>query len=754
VTSGEGGEGGKQVVECVYIRDVTPPRPTIANDQACDCVHVVFETTNQVMGMPALSKQSVPGGGWTGMGTATEEQTGIPGTRRWWWAWPTWPEKNADVNFKVVYTKPMPPTQITVGPVTFTVDNTVVSGTDALLLWDGTNAVTIPWTITHSPYGSPVFDVTVAIYPVGSTSPVKTFLLEDQPLSEDPSSLEWEGETDAQPPGQIAPPGVYRYKVTALHVGEGPGCTDSDKAAALAPQVTGLHFTGAASDSLSGHVEYTMNRDAASCFARIYGQAPGGVPQQLGGDVTCADATQGTHTSNTFTVTALRDPNGHLAGTYWAVVFATETQADGQTYNRDQAQKPAMQHGVDRDSPIRIKSISFLDAGEGYGGDNEHDLWESWDYLGWNDGPAIVDPAWVADGPDEGAALDKNEPACYTRSIDEAGEENDVPSRMRVSVTVHVEPAGATFNLVAAEGGTEWFRQSGLTATGADQTVTMLAADGRNLPIALAKLTETFTWQVELQGTTPAGTLGLGSSTHTIYVVYSAPVHGVEGQRNYPTDVRLDFCMDAVSGDSDKVYIANHLAALVDGWVNQVGPMEENPRWVFWARDPVDYAAGCNDQAALVCSALGVVGVEGVVHQVYATCHPVPAPYDEQEGEPDMPLFTVNDYVSYYHYHRMKTRGAWPAPLQQLEFRGNHFEGCFRVEDGVEDGGEDDGNMWWVVSPYARPFSTARDLLRWYADENPQLWRYEEGDYVDGEPVPVPSNAFLFPRPKILGGPD
>ncbi|HQJ52822.1 MAG TPA: hypothetical protein PKW05_13695, partial [Anaerolineae bacterium] len=285
---------------------------------------------------------------------------------------------------------------------------------------------------------------------------------------------------------------------------------------------------------------------------------------------------------------------------------------------------------------------------------------------------------------------------------------------------------------------------------GNNQTVTMLALDGHDLPTALEKLAKAFTWQVELQGTTPAGTLSLGPSSHTVYVVYAAPVHGVEGQRNYPTEVRLDFCMDAVSGDSDKVYIANHLAALVDGWVNQVGPMEENPRWVFWARDPVDYAAGCNDQAALVCSALGVVGVEGVVHQVYATCHPVPAPYDEQGGEPDMPLFTVNDYVSYYHDHRMKTRGAWPAPLQHLVFLGNHFEGCFRVEDGSED----DGNMWWVVSPYARPFSTARDLLRWYADENPQLWRYEEDGYVDGEPVPVPSDAFLFPRPKILGGPD
>jgi len=342
VTSGEGG-GEKDGADSIYIRDVTPPRPTIANDQACDCVHVVFETTNSVMGMPALSKQSVPGGAWVSMGTATEEQTGIPGKRRWWWAWPTWPEKNADVNFKVVYTKPMPPTQITVGPVTFTPNNTVVSNGDGILKWDGTNAVTVPWTITHSPYDSPLFDVTVAIYPVGSTSPVKTFVLEDQPLSESESSLEWEGETDSQPPGQTAPPGIYAYKVTALHVGEGPGCEDTDKSAFLTISNVTLSDFEWIPDTHPPQakvwLEWDLSIDAESSRLEIYAPCLNQVDVIEPPDQELAP-TAGHH----FRWVYFEVCPAHM-GNYTFVIYAGETAATGDTH-RGMEPKPALQGGA------------------------------------------------------------------------------------------------------------------------------------------------------------------------------------------------------------------------------------------------------------------------------------------------------------------------------------------------------------------------------------------------------------------------
>jgi len=95
VTSGEGGTK-QQMGDDLYIRDMAPPKARLDDDEACDGIEVVFETTNMVMNTPTLEKK-VPGGTWQAAGTATEE----------------------------------------------------------LLLWNGTDAVTVPRNIVHCPHRAP-----------------------------------------------------------------------------------------------------------------------------------------------------------------------------------------------------------------------------------------------------------------------------------------------------------------------------------------------------------------------------------------------------------------------------------------------------------------------------------------------------------------------------------------------------------------------------------------------------------------------
>jgi len=262
VTSGEGG-GVKQVVECLYIREMVPPKTTVANDEACDGIEVVFETTNMVMNTPTLEKK-VPGGTWESKGTGTEEQTGIPGTRRWYWSWPTWGEKNWGIEFRVQYRKPpMPGTLVTVGPETFTVTNTVVNGTQELLLWNGTDAVIAPWNIVHSPHRTPKFTVTVSIMPVGSDTAVKTYSLANRDAGG--GSLSWQGETTA---GGTAPPGVYTYTVGARHAQAPIWCSDGDKADSVLElaQATVHDLTV---PTLSLHTQASLRANQAAGYAWV-----------------------------------------------------------------------------------------------------------------------------------------------------------------------------------------------------------------------------------------------------------------------------------------------------------------------------------------------------------------------------------------------------------------------------------------------------------------------------------------------------
>jgi hypothetical protein len=132
---------------------------------------------------------------------------------------------------------------------------------------------------------------------------------------------------------------------------------------------------------------------------------------------------------------------------------------------------------------VQLKSIGFVDAGQGNGGDNEHPInRNSGDHGGWGLGSEVIpDPVWVADGPGPDTDPDVDEPVCYTGSVDEEGEENDVPSRLKVTVVV-VAPQGASFSLAGKDGDAEAFRAEGLTGNGTEQSVSMGAAESYTLP--------------------------------------------------------------------------------------------------------------------------------------------------------------------------------------------------------------------------------------------------------------------------------
>ncbi|MDZ4200104.1 MAG: hypothetical protein U1E27_12565, partial [Kiritimatiellia bacterium] len=383
---------------------------------------------------------------------------------------------------------------------------------------------------------------------------------------------------------------------------------------------------------------------------------------------------------------------------------------------------------------VELKSISFIDAGAGNGGDNEHTLYENADPAEWGDGAAIADPVWVADGPDAGSDPDKNSPVCYTRSTATA------QSKASVDVVLKVQPAGQMFNLIAIDGATEYFRKDGITSTGGDQTVASIVASVA-LPTTLEKLSKTLTWKAVFTSPHPDVECQAGESTHTIYTVYDAPITTIEGQDNKPTSKRLDFAIVGVAaGQSGKVTICDKIVEHIAGMIGDAFDSEiENPRWQFYARTPVR-ALDCDHRGALAASAFGIVGIRGYVHRVYATCEPVPL---TPAGYPANP--TKNDYLSAYPDDDERVKRRKPeAVVHELRFDGNAYEGCIRVEDGSED----DGNTWWTVWPREK-HDTAKALLGWYAATYTQIWIEEnEGPWVADETVP----PGLPNKPKLLGG--
>lgn len=381
---------------------------------------------------------------------------------------------------------------------------------------------------------------------------------------------------------------------------------------------------------------------------------------------------------------------------------------------------------------VSLVSIGFVDAGAGNGGDNQHVLYENAGPQDWGDGGAITNPVWIAGAPGADAPPVRNAPVCYTSS-------GAVGSKARVQVVVNIKPAGQTLDFIGLDESTEYFRINGILSAGGEQTIDMVASVP--LPATIEKFTKTFTWQAVFPDGGPGLVCNAGQTTQTLYTVYAAPITFVEGQTNNPTPHRLDFCIVWVAnGLSNKVDICQQIVARVRSMTGSTfGAMPQNPRWTFYDQ-PEPRELDCHHRAALAASAFGVIGIQGYVHRIYATCHPVPATPQYFPANS-----TPNDYAGTYTTHRLKYRRPG-ADVHKLLFVGNNFEGCIRVEDGSAD----DGNMWWTIWPVER-YENAKALIIGYSAQVPELWEQLDGTFVADETVPVDQ---LADKPKFLGGPD
>ncbi|NOR25452.1 MAG: hypothetical protein GQ542_13910 [Desulforhopalus sp.] len=387
-----------------------------------------------------------------------------------------------------------------------------------------------------------------------------------------------------------------------------------------------------------------------------------------------------------------------------------------------------------------LVDISFVKAGSGYGDNNEHQIYQnSSGNNDWGEGPLITDPVWIADGPDANNDPDKNEPTLYRRS------KVGAPSRLKVDVTIKVEPAGTKFSLAGSEGSVINFRADNIKATGAAQTVSMISKV--DLPQTVSMLTKTFNWRIAKTAGGPG--YDLGSSTHKIYIVYDTPfTANVEGQANKLTPKRLNFVIGGASGKSTLQDVVDAVTGTVSKKISgSYGSFlgdEKTNRWLFYARKYVSNL-DCHNRAALAVSALGVVGVKALVTQVYPTLHPVPT--HPIAGNTNS---TVNDYVSGYN----QTRKKWgkdidSGKIAHLMFSGNNFEGGLVTKDGSTD----DGHVWITIWPYSK-HSMSKQYLKWYASSFSQYWHDHQGDGPSKSTViPVPLNK-LANKPKALGGPN
>jgi hypothetical protein len=384
----------------------------------------------------------------------------------------------------------------------------------------------------------------------------------------------------------------------------------------------------------------------------------------------------------------------------------------------------------------RLLSISFVDAGTGSGGDNQHVLYENADPQNWGDGGAITNPVWIAPVSGTNGPPVRNVPACYTCSGTNA-------SKVRAQVAFNVKPAGQTFDFIGLDQSTEYFRTNGVLSTGTNQVIDVVAS--MPLPGTIQKLTKTFTWRAVV----PNGGSGLifntGQSTQTIYTVYATPITVVEAQTNRPTPYRLDFCIVGVAaGLSNKVDICDQIATEVRNMTgDSYGGMIQNPRWAFYA-ESLPRNLDCHHRAALAASGFGVLGIQGYVHRTFSTCWPVPQPPQYYPANT-----TVNDYEgTYLSSTRLKYRQVG-SEVHKLLFFGNNFEGCVRVEDGSAD----DGNTWWTIWPLKR-HENAKALIIYYTADVvgcPERWEKTDGTWVADETVPI---DHLADKPKVIGGPD
>lgn len=362
-----------------------------------------------------------------------------------------------------------------------------------------------------------------------------------------------------------------------------------------------------------------------------------------------------------------------------------------------------------------IKEISFT---------GDHPMYQnSTDNGGWGVGPAINAPQWTSSGT--------NWPVCYTKG-------STISMTVKLDVNGNLPDGQSKTVTFLADGPDNLDATTTFDVTGSntvEKTVTLTTS--ASLSNLVYKATPTFTWKLICGG----GTNSVGSSSHTVYVTYAAPIVTVEGQDNKTTAQRLEFCIVGVAeGQSDKVSICDKIVEKVRNMTgDSYGSMPENPRWLAYERPP-PRDLDCHHRAALAASAFGMVGVQGYVHKVFATSYPVPA------APPGYPAnSTKNDYVSTYTDDRIKYRMPG-ADVHQLVFVGNYFEGCVRVEDGSAD----DGNAWWTVWPRQK-HDTAKALLIWYDASYREQWVKQDWTVIENETVPV---GQLADKPKILGGPE
>jgi len=278
------------------------------------------------------------------------------GGDRWWnrliYNWETPFMKNYGARFRgVVFSPAFPPWYpeeytFYLGPREWQVHNTVVSSENEVLLYDGTNNVTVAWGISHFDYDEndpdddPDYTVTVTISEIDSGSVVRTIILLHEHLYE--RSVEWDGKDNM---GQPVEAGVYAYKVHAIHPAEHTAiCDDQDKSRFLEVSGTGVsQVTWLAGNSYPPEVhmflEYDLSRDAASVTLEVYDYGLGRTPIIMPPDGELP-ATAGHHEIGVqFQVCP---PH---AGYHWLVIHATETAETGQ-YNRDLQPKFALQDGV------------------------------------------------------------------------------------------------------------------------------------------------------------------------------------------------------------------------------------------------------------------------------------------------------------------------------------------------------------------------------------------------------------------------
>lgn len=270
---------------------------------------------------------------------------------------------------------------------------------------------------------------------------------------------------------------------------------------------------------------------------------------------------------------------------------------------------------------VELKSISFIDAGAGNGGGNEHVLYENSSTAGgWGAGTAISDPVWVCDGADVDSDPDKNAPVCYTRTT------TTVESKMNLQVVLRAQPSGLTFDLIGLDGTTEYFRKNGETSSGVDQTVTVVAS--QNLPSTVDKLVKTFTWKAIFTDPNPDVECPIQATVNDVYVVYSSPLTTLTrpewgSEENKPTKKRLDFCIvaantqgrGAVHGTAEtsiaqalQSHIAKNIFGLLGYYQQYPTP---SPIWSYikTKEDGGIPKADCIQQSCMLAAGLGQLGI-------------------------------------------------------------------------------------------------------------------------------------------------